>query len=131
PYFSPPSRRGAARPRARPSRAAGPITRRAAPPAAPRRTDRRSTTPRSPPACRGGRHRSAANSASGLLPDKALIRRLVHHPVELFRIREPDLDEPALAHRIGVDLGRIGDDVVIDRDNLARNRRIDLARRLR
>jgi hypothetical protein len=57
--------------------------------------------------------------------------RLVHHPVELFGIGEPHLDEPALAHRVGIDLGRIGDDVAIDRDDLARNRRVDLARGLR
>ena len=65
-----------------------------------------------------------------LLPDKGLVGGLIHQRIEFFRIAESYLDEPALAHRVGVDLGRIGDDPVIDRDDFAGDRRIDLVRRL-
>ena len=64
-----------------------------------------------------------------LLRDEGVVGRLVHQRIELFRVGQLDLDEPAFAHRIGIDLGRVADDRIVDRDDLARHRGIDLARR--
>ena len=45
-------------------------------------------------------------------------------------IGNPDLDEPALAHRVAVHQRRIADDRRIDLDDLAGNRRVNLRRDL-
>jgi hypothetical protein len=65
-----------------------------------------------------------------LFLDKALIRGFVQEPVELPGIGKAQLEEPALAHRVGIDLCRVAGECVIDLGDLSGDRRIDLARRL-
>ena len=65
-----------------------------------------------------------------LLLDEPLIGSLVQQPVELFRIREAQLQKPAFAHRIGIDLCRIGGERLVDLRDLPRNRCINFTRRL-
>src|ERR1700688_1289349 len=49
-----------------------------------------------------------------------------HQRAELFRIRELELEEPALAFRVLVDHGGRGFERVIDRDDFAGDRTVDL-----
>src|SRR6185437_109731 len=97
-----------------------------------RRKDRRRSWRRSRRASRGDLPRSAAGSASVLilLRRESLVRRLIHEIAELFRIGELDLVEPALTHRVGIDLRRVIGEAGIDRRHFARGRRVNLARRL-
>src|SRR5205823_9428013 len=72
----------------------------------------------------------AADNASMLPLDKTLIGVFVQQTIELFGICETQFDKPAVAHRVGIDLGRVGGERVIDLGHLSGDWRIDLARRL-
>src|ERR1700730_17421460 len=125
-----PSPRWRARPRSHPWSWGGQEDRGAARDAANRRTARRSNRRQSPPASPVGRDRSAGDSASGLLLDEALVSRFIHQAVELLRVLDAELEEPAIPHRVVVNHGRVGRQGLVELGDPARKRRVALACRL-
>src|SRR6266478_8921914 len=58
--------------------------------------------------------------------DERLIRLLIEQALELGRIGNLDLEEPALNHWIAIDQRRLIDDSLIDLDDFAAHRRINV-----
>src|SRR5690606_18930905 len=70
------------------------------------------------------------DSASALLRREGSVGGFVHQRVELAGIGDADAEEPAFPHRISVDQLWPVVQRTVHLDHLARDRRIDLARRL-
>src|SRR3990167_3486185 len=62
--------------------------------------------------------------------EQRVVGRRIHQAVELHHVADLDLEEPAVAHRVGVGQGRVGAQRLVDLDHFAADRHEDVGRGL-